>query len=64
MLLGAGASWALARSLRGFLFGVTSTDPVTFLGMLVILTSVAVLGGYLPARRASRIDPMVALRAN
>jgi predicted permease len=64
MLLGAGASWALARSLRGFLFGVTSTDPVTFLSMLVILTSVAVLGGYLPARRASRIDPMVALRAN
>jgi ABC-type antimicrobial peptide transport system permease subunit len=64
MLLGAGASWALARSLSGFLFGVTSTDPVTFVGMLIILTAVAVMGGYLPARRASRIDPMAALRAN
>ncbi len=64
MLLGAAASWALARSLSGFLFGVTSTDPATFLGMLIVLTAVALLGGYLPARRASRIDPMIALRAS
>jgi ABC-type antimicrobial peptide transport system permease subunit len=64
MLLGMGGSWALAPALHGFLFGVTSTDPTTFLSMLVVLTLVTVVAGYLPARRASRIDPMVALRAN
>ncbi len=62
MLVGIVASWALARTLSGLLFGVTSSDPVTFAGMLVILTGVAALAGYLPARRASRIDPMSALR--
>jgi predicted permease len=62
MVVGAVASWVLARSLSGLLFGVTSSDPVTFAGMLVILTAVAALAGYLPARRASRIDPMAALR--
>ena len=63
MTIGVGASWALARSLSGLLFGVTATDPVTFLGMLLVLATVATLAGYLPARRASRIDPLVALRA-
>ena len=62
MVVGIVASWALARTLSGLLFGVTSSDPVTFAGMLVILTGVAALAGYLPARRASRIDPMSALR--
>jgi predicted permease len=64
MLLGSAASWALGRALSGFLFGVTATDPVTFAGMLIVLTAVAAMAGYLPARRASRIDPMAALRAN
>jgi len=64
MLLGGAASWALAKTLSGLLFGIAPGDPVTFAGMLVILTAVAALAGYLPARRASRIDPMVALRAN
>jgi predicted permease len=64
MLIGVAGSWALARALQGFLFGVTSTDPLTFIGMLIVLTIVAVMAGYLPARRASHIDPMVALRAN
>ena len=58
------ASWMLARSLSGLLFGVTSSDPVTFFGMLAVLFAVAAIAGYLPARRASRIDPSVALRAN
>jgi predicted permease len=62
MIVGVVASWALARTLSGLLFGVTSSDPVTFIGMLVILAAVAALAGYLPARRASRIDPMSALR--
>jgi predicted permease len=61
--VGCGASWAVARTLGGFLFGVTSSDPATFLGMIAVLTAVALAGGYLPARRASRIDPMVALRS-
>jgi predicted permease len=62
MLLGVASSWALARTLGGLLFGVTSTDPATFAIMLLLLTAVATLAGYLPARRASRIDPMAALR--
>jgi len=62
MVVGVLASWALARMLSGLLFGVTPSDPLTFAGMLVILTAVAALAGYLPARRASRIDPMSALR--
>jgi ABC-type antimicrobial peptide transport system permease subunit len=62
MVVGVLASWVLARTLSGLLFGVTSSDPVTFLGMLVVLAAVAAIAGYLPARRASRIDPMSALR--
>ena len=61
--IGVAASWTLARSIDGLLFGVTATDPVTFVGMLVVLAIVATLAGYVPARRASRIDPLVALRA-
>jgi len=64
MLLGAVASRLLARSIGGLLFGVTANDPVTFLGMPVVLALVAAIAGYLPARRASRIDPSIALRAN
>jgi ABC-type antimicrobial peptide transport system permease subunit len=55
-------SWILARALSGMLFGVTPADPITFACMVLILTAVACLAGYLPARRASRIDPMHALR--
>jgi predicted permease len=64
ILIGAVASRLLARALGGMLFGVTATDPLTFLGMPVVLAMVAVAAGYLPARRASRIDPSIALRAN
>lgn len=64
MLLGASAAWMLARLLGGLLFGVSPADPLTFLAMLGALTLVAAIAGYLPARRASRIDPAIALRAN
>jgi predicted permease len=64
MAIGLAASWMLTRALGTLLFGVSATDPVTFLGMLVTLTLVAVAAGYIPARRASRIDPITALRAN
>jgi len=63
MALGTFASWALAGVASGLLFGVTAGDPATFAGMLLVLTFVAAVAGYVPARRASRIDPMVALRA-
>ncbi len=63
LVLGTAASVLLTQALRGLLFGVTPNDPVTFVGMLVVLIGVAAAAGYLPARRASRIDPMIALRA-
>jgi predicted permease len=63
VIVGAATSWALARGLEGLLYEVTASDPQTFLGMLLVLTLVATLAGYLPARRASSIDPMVALRS-
>jgi ABC-type antimicrobial peptide transport system permease subunit len=46
------------------LYDVTPTDPATFLAMLGVLAAVAAVAGYLPARRASQIDPMAALRAD
>jgi len=61
--LGTVASWLLVRTAGGLLFGITPRDPATFLGMVVVLTMVALIAGYLPARRASKVDPMVALRA-
>ena len=63
MALGLLASWLLGRTLQGLLFGVTPSDPMTFAGALVLLMGVAALAGYLPARLASRLDPVEALRA-
>jgi predicted permease len=64
LMLGAGASWLLARSASALLFGVTARDPQTFAAMAAILAAVALVASYVPARRASRIDPMLALRAD
>ena len=64
MLLGSVASWATVRWMSGFLYGVTATDPVTFAIMLATLTVVAVVSGFLPARRVSRIDPITSLRSS
>ena len=58
------ASFAVARAISSMLFGTQPSDPITFAGMIVLLTGVAFIAGYLPARRASRINPMTALRSN
>jgi putative ABC transport system permease protein len=58
----AGALW-LARLLRGMLFQVTATDAVTFVGVSVLLACTALLANYLPARRAAKVDPLIAMRA-
>jgi predicted permease len=64
MAIGATGAWMLSRWLSGMLYETTASDPVTFLGMLLVLGTVSTIAGYLPARRASRIDPAIALRAN
>jgi putative ABC transport system permease protein len=62
--VGISASFAVARLIASLLFRTVPTDPFTFVGMVLLLGTVALLAGYLPARRASKIDPMVSLRAN
>jgi predicted permease len=60
--IGLPAAWAATRSIGGMLYGLKPTDPATILAATLLMTSVAVFAGYLPARRAARLDPMVALR--
>jgi predicted permease len=62
--MGVVASLAVSRLIASLLFRTAPGDPVTFVGMVVLLGAVALLAGYLPARRASKIDPMIALRSN
>jgi ABC-type antimicrobial peptide transport system permease subunit len=62
IVVGAVVSLAVANLIASLLFGTTPTDPTTFVAMAILLGAVAGLAGYLPARRASRINPMVALR--
>jgi predicted permease len=62
--LGTAASLAVAKGIASLLFGTEPTDPATFAAMILLLTGVALAAGYIPARRASRIDPMTALRNN
>jgi len=62
--LGIIGSFAAAKWIASLLFGTTPTDPATFGGIVLLLGAVALVAGYLPARRASRIDPTIALRSN
>ena len=63
LALGLPASLALARTLKSFLFGITPGDPRTLAALSVVLALSALLAAYIPARRATRVDPMTALRA-
>jgi ABC-type antimicrobial peptide transport system permease subunit len=60
--LGLAGAVALGRAMRGMLYGIAPTDPATFVAVPLLLTGVALLASYIPARRAARVDPMVALR--
>jgi putative ABC transport system permease protein len=62
MAVGLAASLAATRLLAGMLFGVSPLDPLTFAAVAGVLFAAALLASFIPARRATRVDPMVALR--
>jgi ABC-type antimicrobial peptide transport system permease subunit len=63
VIIGIAAAFGLARLIATFLFGVTARDPLVFVGVPLLLTVVAFVAVWLPAVRGSRVDPLIALRA-
>ncbi len=63
VVLGVAGSLALSRTMQNMVFGISAFDPLTFVAVVGLLTSAALLAAWLPARRATRVDPMIALRA-
>jgi ABC-type antimicrobial peptide transport system permease subunit len=64
LALGLGSAAMLARLMKSLVFGVTPYDPVTYVQVSAVLGLTAIFAGYLPARRVTRIDPTIALRAD
>ena len=62
VVLGLAGSWALGRYVGSQLYGITGSDPITIAGAVTVLATVALLAGYIPARRATRVNPTLALR--
>lgn len=63
LLVGFAGALAVARVMRSMLFEVNATDPLTYIGVSLLLAAAAIVAGWIPARRAARVDPIITLRS-